>query len=339
MKKDYTRFNADDFLQDSYFLAWMRNEHPEINAFWAQWQKEHPEKWQVIAEAREQYRALISFEPVRPGQEEQEEVWQHIESQIQEYTEQHNRKIFRIRFVRWSAAAAVVLLFVSGWFMYKQKLRSSEGSFVVIQAGADKKQIVLADSSVVVLNAYTTLKYHPGNYRELWMKGEAFFDVKHHETVKNKAKPFTVHAGMEDIVVLGTAFTVKTIQQAARVVLLRGKVKTSVNDHAFLMKPGDKVEWDKDNGNFSAEEVNPQLYMAWKDGEFHFDHTTLKEIKELVKDVYGYDLVIKNKSSLKTTSITGTVSAMNEGVLWKTLSIMFDAKVEKVGHQVIIIAH
>jgi ferric-dicitrate binding protein FerR (iron transport regulator) len=201
---------------------------------------------------------------------------------------------------------------------------------------------VLADSSLVFLNANTVLKYHPDNCRELWLKGEGFFEVKpphrtgrHNKTVQNEAVPFIVHAGMEKIVVLGTSFTVKTIHDAARVVLLNGKVKASVGQKTIVMNPGEKVEWKGDH--FFKEKVNPQLYIAWKDGEFHFDHTSLKELTEVVKYIYGYDMIIKDPASLPVKYISGRISSENEEMLWNSLSVLLNVRVIKHNKQIILV--
>ena len=337
MKEDYNHFNADDFLRDSYFLAWMRDESPEINVFWERWKEDHPDKIPVISEAIDQYRLLVSFNPVnQPSSTEREAVWQAIETGIGNYNRKNKRNMRRIVLLKWSAVAAVALLFWVGWFMYK-RAHVDGNDFVIVQADSSQKRIVLNDSSVVVLNAYTVLKYRSANCRELWLKGQAFFDVKHRRSAGNSARPFTIHAGAEDIDVLGTVFTVKTIQNVARVVLLNGKVKASVRSKTTILKPGDKVEWE--NGKFSTKKVNPQLYMAWKDGEFHFEHTSLKELADLIKDLYGYDLIVKNRSLLRMASLSGTISSKDEETLWKTIAVMFNVNVEKRGKQVVLTPH
>jgi ferric-dicitrate binding protein FerR (iron transport regulator) len=329
-KNNYTHYRAEDFLKDSYFLAWMRNEDKRINSFWEQWQAEHPDKRESVKEAIDHYQALISFDKINHQKEEEREVWQRIEAGIER---NRKKKIFRIRLLEWSAAAVVSILLGAGWLLHKETYIRKE-NFVIVQTGNEQKDLTLSDSSEIFLNSYTTLKYHPGNDREFWLDGQAFFDIKHLRTVENEAVPFVVHAGVENITVLGTSFTVKSIDSAARVVLINGKVKAVVGNISLVMKPGEKTEWD--NGSFSKQQINPALYLAWKDGEYHFNHTSLKELAGLVKDYYGYDLVIKNEAALKTKTISGTVSSENEAVLWKTLEVMFHAKVEKKGKRMIM---
>lgn len=329
-KNNYTHYRAEDFLKDSYFLAWMRNEDKRINSFWEQWQAEHPDKRESVKEAIDHYQALISFDKINHQKEEEREVWQRIEAGIER---NRKKKIFRIRLLEWSAAAVVSILLGAGWLLHKETYIRKE-NFVIVQTGNKQKDLILSDSSEIFLNSYTTLKYYPGNGREFWLDGQAFFDVKHLRTVENDAVPFVVHAGVENITVLGTSFTVKSIDSTARIVLINGKVKAVVGNISLVMKPGEKTEWN--NGFFSKQQIDPALYLAWKDGEFHFNHTSLKELAGLVKDYYGYDLVIKNEAALKTKTISGTVSSENEAVLWKTLEVMFHTKVEKKGKRMIM---
>jgi ferric-dicitrate binding protein FerR (iron transport regulator) len=331
-EKNFTHYNADDFLHDSYFLAWMRNEDEQVNAFWQEWQKEHPEKARAINEAKEYYLTLISFDRVEHVPGMKEEVWQQIDHHIEDITHHHRKKIFRIRMLE--LAAVVALLFAGGWLRYKYNIRKCTEQFIVIQSGNNQKEILLADSSTILLDSYTTLKYHADNGREFWLDGQALFNIKHQRTENNGAVPFTVHAGIENITVLGTSFTVKRIDSTARVILVSGKVKASVGKRAIIMKPGEKAEWR--NNAFSSVQVDPQLYLAWKSGEFHFNHTSLQELSELIKDYYGYELVVKNKKDLEDKTISGTVTARNEDILWKTLAVMFHAKVARKGTEIIL---
>lgn len=331
MEKDYDNYEASDFLNDSSFLKWMRHENKENDAFWENWMREHPERSEAIRSVTEHYHLLTSFKKLKPQAGDSEQVWEGIEDSL---NKQAGSKVLRMRMLKWAVRAAVILLFIGGWFAYKQ-LQLPKESFVIVKAMNGKKKIMLADSSLVVLNANAVLKYHPDNCRELWLTGEAFFEVKHHKIVENEAVPFIIHAGKEKVAVLGTSFTIKTIRDAARVVLLNGKVKASVGRKAITMRPGDKTEWKDDH--FFREKVNPQLYVAWKDGEFHFDHTSLKELAEVVKDVYGYDMIIKDPASWPVKYISGRISSENEEILWNSLSVLLNVRVIKHNKQVLLI--
>ncbi len=71
-----------------------------------------------------------------------------------------------------------------------------------------RSRMVLADGSIVHLNAGSTIRY-PASFdrkREVYLSGEAFFEV-----VKNPSRPFLIHLDNGTVKVLGTSFNVKPL--------------------------------------------------------------------------------------------------------------------------------
>src|SRR5690606_11338540 len=89
----------------------------------------------------------------------------------------------------------------------------------------DRSLTVLDDGTQVWLNANSTLRFATdfvaGNTREVFLDGEAFFDV-----VEDKSKPFIVHASGVSVEVLGTAFNVLSYDDdgVVETTLVRGKI-------------------------------------------------------------------------------------------------------------------
>src|SRR5579863_965406 len=112
------------------------------------------------------------------------------------------------------AAAAIIILSVTGTYIYVQKMGSRLGkladrekllsmTFVNPRGGA-QKEMVLADGSKVWLDAGSELKYPPkftGSERLVELSGEAFFDV-----AGNAERPFRVRIKDAEVEVLGTFF-------------------------------------------------------------------------------------------------------------------------------------
>ena len=330
MKKDYSEYDVMDFLNNSSFIQWVRHEDEENDARWERWMEAHPEKLNVVEQAKEYYKQLLSFDKHKAEEGTAEDVWRGVEAKIYERDKRGQMRVLKV--VRWSVAACIII-FAGVWIVHS-KLNAVKKEFVVIQSGKEQKRVVLPDSSEIFMNSFTTLKYCEGDERECWLDGQAFFKIEHRVENGNKVKPFIVHAGIETITVLGTSFTVKNVDSAARVVLVTGKIKASIGDKTVVMRPGEKTTW-KANG-FYSEQVDPQLYLAWKNGKFSFHHTSLKEIKQLVKDIYGYDLVIKNERRIKLKTISGNIDAGDENVLWNALGVMFNGKVERREKQVVL---
>ncbi len=161
---------------------------------------------------------------------------------------------FRKKWTFAAAAAAACLLL--GWGIYRLAsaaapslpIRNVHNEQVLARAGTRTK-LLLPDGTQVWLNSNSKLTYAEDfntASREVELEGEAYFDV-----VKDKQRPFIVHASDLVIKVLGTAFTVKSYPQDATVeaTLLLGSIEVSRKDHPstprVLLKPYEKLIFSK----------------------------------------------------------------------------------------------
>ncbi len=100
----------------------------------------------------------------------------------------------------------------------------------------EKSTVVLADGTKVIMNSDSHLKF-PANFsgetREVYLTGEAFFDVTH-----NARMPFIIHTNRMNIKVLGTEFNVKSYPEdsTSETTLIRGLIEVTLND-----RPSDKI--------------------------------------------------------------------------------------------------
>lgn len=150
------------------------------------------------------------------------------------------KKYYRIL---WGAAAASILLF---WFLF----RTNENAGVkpinntVSTKVGHKASINLPDGSKVWLNGDSRITYvgEFGNKtREVYLSGEAFFDV-----AKDKTKPFIIHTRTINLKVLGTAFNVRSYdnEKETETALVHGSVEVTLRnspDQKILLKPGEKL--------------------------------------------------------------------------------------------------
>ena len=179
-------------------------------------------------------------------------------------------------------------------------------------------QLVLSDGTKVHLNAGTFLKYPvrfvKGKTREVFMEGEAFFDVH-----KNKEQPFIVNADDLGVKVLGTRFVVSSYPEDAYVntVLLEGSVglyKSSQKkdrEEYTVLEPGFMGAWSKEQGDISVKEVDTGIYTAWTKGRMVFSHMKFKDI-------------IKKLARCYNVSITNSNTQLGE----ETFTATFDVKIE-----------
>ncbi|WP_346861657.1 FecR domain-containing protein [uncultured Draconibacterium sp.] len=200
------------------------------------------------------------------------------------------------------AAAVVIGLFMG---LYVSTLRSNKAP-EYYAASAPKgsiSEIVLPDSSLIVLNAGSSVKYSINGEkgtREVFLDGEAWFDVH-----KNKKKPFVVHTPFYDVNVTGTQFNVKAYKSEKQVTttLEEGSVIIQSTEECKLansisMVPGEQLTFDKETKNIAIKKINTRWVTAWKDNKLIFVNMSLKELVVLLERKYGVEIDVKNEAIL-----------------------------------------
>ena len=99
----------------------------------------------------------------------------------------------------------------------------------------------LADGSKVWLGACSKLKYpvaFNGDTREIYLEGEAFFDV-----AKNPDKPFIVKTKDFLVKALGTSFNVMNYsdESFSHTTLKTGKIEVTTQEQKLVLEPGEQV--------------------------------------------------------------------------------------------------
>lgn len=150
-------------------------------------------------------------------------------------------------------------------------------------------QLTLPDGTKVWLNASSSLKFpvaFNGNKREVTLKGEAYFEVIH-----DPKMPFTVHVEGMDIADLGTHFNIMAYadENAIKTTLVEGSISVSDGKSNALLKPGQQAVLSK-NGNIRVQTADVEEAIAWKNGEFYFNHTSIYEIMRQVSRWYDVDV-------------------------------------------------
>ena len=163
---------------------------------------------------------------------------------------------------------------------------------VKIPAGADYK-IYLADGSEVWLNCGSELRYpvkFVGNERRVYLRGEAFFEVK-----KATEWPFIVETEHMHIQVTGTRFNVKSYpeEDIVHTTLLEGAVTVTGPENkirAFRLLPSQQFSLDKLTGQIEVKEVDTRLYTDWTEGMFVFRKQRLEEVMNTLARWYDIEV-------------------------------------------------
>jgi transmembrane sensor len=262
----------------------------------------------------------------------QEENWKEVEAAIR----QMEGAPVRVMRGRWVvkvmvAAASIGALVVGFWWVITRTGRPEE--MAVIKTGyGEIKNILLPDSSLVILNANSSMRipspWTETGGRQVWLEGEAYFQVQKKASAAGK---FVVHTKEVDVEVLGTKFNVNTRRQRAVVSLEEGKVRLSMNGvvtsvmekkAGLVMRPGQVAEVDDDLQTKVNEDKDVAERSDWSRHEFHFDHTSLGEIAHLVQDTYGYEMVMEDSTMLgKQISDAGGVRVSDVRDLVKVLIV------------------
>jgi transmembrane sensor len=325
MNQDYSHFSTDDFISDEYFLQWVKFPDEESNSFWKIWIANNPHKKEEIEQAVN-FVSSLHFEDEIPGyayieKRLNENIANLLQIETVEVGAQHPRSV-RKRNMLWMACAAFtfVLAFI-GWHFWLQK-----PAMINIVTGANEiKRIVLPDESVVTLNANCKVSYAPdmqnAEERELWLEGEAFFEVKRIEMYSKVARRFIVHIGKLNVEVLGTSFNINKKDSVTNVTLNTGQIRIGVKGAPqtfFYMKPGDFIQYSSQENLLLKKNVKPELYSVWKDKKIVVKDMPLVEIIQLIEDTYGYTVTIEN-DELNNLKISGTLVMNDESSLLKTL--------------------
>ena len=273
--------------------------------------------------------------------EQQKKNWHAIESSIDTSHPVPKR--------RWSNAlfsAAFVILIIAGILFVNTGAPKNINNYKT--GFAQTKSLTLPDGSKVILNANSSLRittdWTKAAEREVWLEGEAFFEVEKKPATNQK---FVVHAKDVDVEVLGTRFNVNTRHETSTVALEEGKVKLSAKGKLetiligkrktsiIEMKPGEVATADPSAGLEIESDDEIRNNSGWVRNEWHFDSTTLREVAVMIEDVYGYKTFAAD-SSLLDISITGDLRAANINELLAVLQFTSRLTMKKERKTIIV---
>ena len=92
-----------------------------------------------------------------------------------------------------------------------------------------------------------------------------------------------MEANSLDVRVLGTEFGVRAYQDETciRTTLKKGKVSVENKGSGIVLTPGMQASFDKETSKMDVQEVNVNLFLAWKDGRLVF---AFAEVLHLLED-------------------------------------------------------
>lgn len=167
-----------------------------------------------------------------------------------------------------------------------------------------KSMFYLPDSTAVWLNSSSSISFpsfFKGNFREVEISGEVFFDV-----TKKEETPFVVNMGKLHARVLGTRFNVINydLEDRTEIILQSGKIEicTGTSEHPrsiSVIDPGELVVFNKITNSINIKSVDPEKYIAWIDGKLIFKDDPMDEVIRKLNRWFNVEIEVAHPSILE----------------------------------------
>ncbi|WPP51809.1 FecR family protein [Catalinimonas niigatensis] len=341
------KYSVKDYLLNESFQQWVKAPNEENIAYWQHYQKLHPEAQLPIQEARSLILQL-DFEEEKRSKATRRRIKIGIDEAIRKGAEREQQHLYaerrsKIKSRYWLGIAAsitAIIMLTASYFLFYQ----AEEFTTYATAYGETKTLLLPDNSVVRLNANSSLRIAEESWqnvaiREVWLEGEAFFEVEKSSTKEGELAKFVVYSGKVKVEVLGTKFNVNSRRRQTSIVLSSGKVKLNIDKESereeVMMVPGDRVEVDEQRQEVGKSIVDPALYTSWTENKLVFENTPLHQIKKLLEDNYGFEVRISNQTLL-SREFTGVAPADDIAILLDKLSIIYNLNITSNEEQISI---
>lgn len=218
----------------------------------------------------------------------------------------------------WGLVAAAVFigtLVFAGWQWHSgnmQQHAARENHWIHLNSVPGKiDTILLPDSSKVYLSASSTLRYNK-NYgttnRNIHLKGEAYFIVKHEGTA-----PFTVYTGPVKTVDIGTEFNVRwrNFDPKVRIAVAEGRVDViqqhnKIENTITSLVRGQQLSFDTVTGKASLRILaDDEIAGRWREGIISFRQQPLSKVAEELSEYYGVNIrcMSKRTAGMEVTTL------------------------------------
>jgi transmembrane sensor len=295
------------------FVLWVNHPNEEREIFWQNWSKSNADAQVEILKAREFIRRLQFKDDFLTPAETDEMLGKVLSKDSSHYYERRKSDVDFSGLVQkqWIRVAAILIISflvgVSIERIYPELPIEPTVVEVPVRTLENprgvKSAFTLPDGTEVHLNYESSLTfphYFHGPERRVTLRGEAFFDVAHQDSV-----PFIVLAEGMEIKVLGTSFNVVASESEyqTRVSLVRGKVLVNfLNQHTVLEKqmlsPGHQIHLDQRSGEFSIAPFQVEQIIGWKDGIMLFKDASMQEFIDRLEKWYGVNIQVFGRPNM-----------------------------------------
>ncbi|AWW32888.1 hypothetical protein DN752_23625 [Echinicola strongylocentroti] len=309
MKK--SKYDISYFLSNQYFVDWVRHPRQESEEFWDNWLRNHPESQSSFQLAKGILEKMEFGGDPDIGKRKEDILGQVLKDQPSAYFNEGQGKQWGFsRVLPWGfrliAASVLVILaatFILSSFPVTSLYQESTPIAFVVKKNpkGQKSAFYLPDKTQVVLNAGSKISY-PESFgkknREVFLEGEAYFDVTH-----DQDKKFLVHAGEVVTQVHGTSFIVSAYNnEQVNIALERGLVSVYPLDTKEpvipqYIKPGEMIAVRQEFEHSVKSTYDYEQQFGWKEGKLVFRGTNMPTLVKTLERWYGVEITVVGKPS------------------------------------------
>jgi transmembrane sensor len=230
--------------------------------------------------------------------------------------------------VQWQITA-------NGEVIKTDQITNRETPDLLVVPFGKKAKVKLSDGSQIWINAGSRIIFpnkFSGRKREIYLVGEAYFEVAH-----DQRKPFLVKTSTVTVQVLGTSFNVSSYpdDDFVSAVLKEGKIRMEENDASVFnssveLSPNQIAVFKKDGKGIQVSKTNQEFYTLWKEGVLKFENAEINSLIIKVERYYNISFELKNPAIGKER-ITGKLD-LNAGMpeVFEYISKMSHTQIKKI---------
>jgi transmembrane sensor len=227
-----------------------------------------------------------------------------LETEYNRYLSGKIRKISRQSFIyKIAAILAFPIALTIGWYLFgesEKPLQLAEQLYEITSPKGHVSKVKLPDGTEVWINSNSSIVYDASSFnsnkREIQLKGEAYFEV-----TSSMEKPFTVVTPHANVKVTGTSFNVNAYPASMlfETVLAEGKIELQMKSgttESLNVEPNQRVIFNSINKKFDVQQVEAEMFTAWRNDEIIFKDATLADLIKELERIYDIEFHLKPAS-------------------------------------------
>jgi len=241
---------------------------------------------------------------------------------------------FRLpRHLSWAMVTAATIIVAVGVSQYPALLLEWQADYITATGQTDV--ITLPDGSQLTLNTASAIKLDfSDNQRSVeLLQGEAYFDV-----VPNPLRPFKVTASFSEVIVKGTAFSVRKDPTQDIIVLEHGKVEvTNIPDRLMqaVLLPGESISATLNEFSPVAKADTVEA-LSWVKGQLSFKDKPLSSVLAELGRYYPHAIITLN-AELASTRVNGRYRLDNPELAIRSLVAAAGGTVSRIPGGILIL--